>query len=557
MNRRSVAAGVSAVALVVAAIMGNCADGAAAETTPDDKTLRADFNGDGYDDLAVGVPAFDVGSKANAGAVAIVYGTKAGPGTRTPNWDPEPSPLPTNSQLITQNTPGIADVSETGDQFGYTVLAGRFNADRYVDLAIGVPFEDVGGVVDGGAVHILYGSPSGLKNTGSSYFTQGSPGVPGAVEPGDRFGMSLTAGDFGKSAIADLAVGVPYEDVGAKVDAGAVQILYGTGTGLTGSGSVTITQNSAGVPGAAERGDRFGASLAAGDFGKSGLADLAVGVPFEGLGRAADAGLIHVFYGSTKGLTGKGSVAISQDTPGVASSAERGDRFGSALAAGDFGKTTHADLVIGAPTEDLLGDDIDVGVIHVFYGAAAGITVTGSQYISQDTSNLPGATERGDQFGSSLAVGEFGGTRQSDLAVGTPFEDLVNLGDPRLTNPDAGGVHVLLGSPAGLDPTTAFFFCQDSLEVPSTGELGDRFATALTAGNFGGTEFDDLAVGVPFEDLDGTKVPDAGAVNLFFGSASGTMKEKLPRYLTRDNAGLGQSGSDERFGFTLGSLVGG
>ena len=44
--------------------------------------LRADFNGDDLDDLAVGVPGEDLGVHADAGAVNVQYGSAAGwPGT--------------------------------------------------------------------------------------------------------------------------------------------------------------------------------------------------------------------------------------------------------------------------------------------------------------------------------------------------------------------------------------------------------------------------------------------------------------------------------------------
>ena len=40
--------------------------------------LFADFNGDGFDDLAIGVPWEDVGGVENAGAVNVLYGSSGG-----------------------------------------------------------------------------------------------------------------------------------------------------------------------------------------------------------------------------------------------------------------------------------------------------------------------------------------------------------------------------------------------------------------------------------------------------------------------------------------------
>ena len=73
-------------------------------------------------------------------------------------------------------------------------------------------------------------------------------------------------GDFNGDGVADLAVGVPGEDVDGIQDAGAVNVLYGSATGITATGDQLFTQATPGVPGAAEAGDRFGSAVAAGDF---------------------------------------------------------------------------------------------------------------------------------------------------------------------------------------------------------------------------------------------------------------------------------------------------
>ena len=52
-------------------------------------TVKADFNGDGRSDLAVGAAAEDIGS-VNAGAVNVIYGSASGlDGEREPGVLPE------------------------------------------------------------------------------------------------------------------------------------------------------------------------------------------------------------------------------------------------------------------------------------------------------------------------------------------------------------------------------------------------------------------------------------------------------------------------------------
>ena len=67
-----------------------------------------DFNNDGYDELAIGVPGENVGSAANAGAVNVIYGSNQGL-------------TATADQLWTQDSSGVNGVAGTGDGFGAVV----------------------------------------------------------------------------------------------------------------------------------------------------------------------------------------------------------------------------------------------------------------------------------------------------------------------------------------------------------------------------------------------------------------------------------------------------
>jgi hypothetical protein len=128
--------------------------------------------------------------------------------------------------------------------------------------------------------------------------------VGGSAEAVDDFGESLATGDFNHDGYADLAIAAPSEDVGGIFDAGAVNVLYGSASGLTGVGSQYVTQNSPGVGSSAEGSDLFGLALATADFNLDGFADLAVGAPGETIGAAFDAGAVNLLYGSAGGLTG-------------------------------------------------------------------------------------------------------------------------------------------------------------------------------------------------------------------------------------------------------------
>lgn len=392
------------------------------------KSSLIDFDGDGFHDLAVGIPLEDVGAAVNAGAVHVFYG--AGGGLSG-----------TGDQLISQDTGGVQGVAESNDQFGYAVVAANFNGDAFTDLAISVPFED-GSVVDEGGVHVLYGSASGLTAIADEFYTQNTPGVLEVSEVGDQFGLALEAANFGRSAQADLAVGVPKEDVGGLADAGVVQTIYGTVNGLTVAGDQSIRRGAGGIGGSAGSGDGFGAVLTAADFGAGAPNDLAVGVPNDDVAGVVNAGSVHVIYGSATGLTGTADRQITQETAGVADTGENQDHFGETLASAELGRSAHADLAVGVPAEDHSARG-NAGAVHVLYGTAAGVSTAGATMFTQSTAGVNGVADAFDRFGDSLVAANFGRSAQADLAIGVPFEDAVGV-------TDAGAVEILYGTANGV-----------------------------------------------------------------------------------------------------------
>ncbi|HEX8101784.1 MAG TPA: PQQ-dependent sugar dehydrogenase, partial [Solirubrobacteraceae bacterium] len=433
---------------------------------------RADFDGDGHEDLAVGVPDENEGALADTGAVQVLYGGASGIGER--------------QQLWTQSSTGIADTAEAGDAFGAALATGDFNGDGKADLAIGAPGESIGVVEDAGIVHVLLGGASGLTATGSQVFGQDTASVADDPEPGDAFGLVLAAGDANDDRRFDLAVGVPREDVTGGADAGAVHLLRGAAGGLTGTGSQFFTQASTGMGETPEPGDELGGALAFGDFNADGRSDLAAAAASEDLDAVVDAGVIHVLRGATGGLAASGT-PWSQSTEGVAGDPETGDRFGSVLAAGDMGGGSHADLAVGVPDEDI-GTEADAGWVSLLLGSDSGLTAAGSQRWYQGDAGIQGAAERGDRFGQALAVGDVGGTTRGDLIVGTP-------GDSIGAAVEAGAVHVLFGGAAGLSGDRDQLWSQYPASIADVPETGDRFGASVTALDLFGSTRRELVIG--------------------------------------------------------------
>jgi hypothetical protein len=298
-----------------------------------------DLEGDGYDDLAVGVPGFDADDQTDAGAVVILRG---GPGGLR------------GFRLLTQDRLPSPGEVESGDGFGAALAADRWW------LIVGAPGEDVGDAADAGtavALHLLSRTQFDLKQPGRN-----------ETEGGDQFGAALAASD------GVVIVGSPGEDRPGRADTGMVTLAFVPN--LLGR-NVLQSDLYSGVD---EAGDQFGATVAL-VTGAGGSAYLfAVGAPGEDLGSAVDAG--DVLLGPEKYLP------INQETTALPDFSERGDGFGSMVTFAD------GNLLVGAPGEDI-GSIVDAGAAWWIGGEPFG------QLIVQGVGGVPGAPQAGDQFGWS------------------------------------------------------------------------------------------------------------------------------------------------------------
>jgi hypothetical protein len=313
-------------------------------------------------------------------------------------------------QRITEDSPNVPGVAENYDHFGSvltpgsTVTAGGSYpvVTGPPRLYVGTPYEDVGSARDAGSVGVLYqAADTGLVTRGT-VVSQDSSGIGGTAETGDHFGAALASAEpNGEVPTAPiLFVGTPDEAIGSIRHAGTVQGFAVSSThGFT--QVRTISQESPGVPGASESGDRFGAALAL----SSGCtfddpAALAIGAPGESIGSATSAGAITLVTARPE-FSGTPTVCpmtLSQGLGGTSGAPEAGDRFGAAIGEwalpydpGDtgFGHVIGGGLfVVGAPGEDL-GGKVDAGVVQFAREPSAFYDTAG--------------TAAGENYGASLA----------------------------------------------------------------------------------------------------------------------------------------------------------
>ncbi|MFJ6659553.1 FG-GAP and VCBS repeat-containing protein [Streptomyces sp. NPDC091377] len=193
-----------------------------------------------------------------------------------------------------------------------TAAVGDVDGDGHDDVVTGASPGSVR-ADDGGSVSVWLGGPDGVRTQAAQTLTQDSPGVPGADEPDDWFGHALSLDDIDGDGRADLAVSANFETIGAAELAGSVTVLRGGPAGLTTTGAQSFTQNTAGVPGTAETGDRFGWSLRLTDVNRDGRADLAVGADAE---NAGDGG-VWLLPGTSTGVTTRNTVNFGPSSVGL------------------------------------------------------------------------------------------------------------------------------------------------------------------------------------------------------------------------------------------------
>jgi hypothetical protein len=156
----------------------------------------------------------------------------------------------------------------------------------------------------------------------------------------------------------------------------------------------------------AEARDRFGWSLAAGDFNGDSRDDLAIGVPYEdnknedGITTNADAGQVHTINGSATGLTVVGNKKLHQGASGIGMATnEDFDHFAATLAAGDFSGDGRMDLAIGIPLED--NSNLDEGAVMTIHGSRTGIAKSTHKVHTQASLGIAGASA-GDRMGAGV-----------------------------------------------------------------------------------------------------------------------------------------------------------
>lgn len=431
-----------------------------------------DVNGDGFDDLIIGVPTFDLSGTVIGTNSYIVFGSSAG--------------LP--------ETLALSDLDGTdgfvlSDGLGSTVSsAGDFNADGFDDLIIGIG--PAGGSNAGGG-YLVFGSSTGFPAAFSVSDLDGSNGMLlTGIDADDAAGLAVSdAGDFNGDGFEDVIIGAPDADPKALGLTGESYVVFGTSDALPSEFMLSDLDGANGfILNGVGSADRSGTTVSsAGDVNGDGLDDLLIGAVSPTPNGSSGAGQSYVVFGTSAGVAADLDLSALDGENGFAiNGISAFDYAGRSVAGGkDLNGDGLADLVIAVERGDANGSN--AGEVYVVFGST-GFGATGASD-SLNLSALDGSNgfvlngvNAGDLAGRSVSSAEdINGDGLHDLIIGAVLADPGGKGN-------AGQSYVVYGA----------------------SDLGSSGSLELSALD-GADGF--TVNGIDFNDLSGQSVSGTGDVN--------------------------------------------
>ncbi|HEX4918605.1 MAG TPA: Ig-like domain-containing protein, partial [Limnobacter sp.] len=492
-------------------------------------SAAGDVNGDGLQDLIVGARRASPNG-IDSGQSYVVFGKADGSVVQL-------------ADVVNGNGGFVINGAGAYDRSGRAVSsAGDVNGDGLADLLVGAVYADPNGNASGQS-YVVFGKADGT----AVQLVDVINGIGGfainGVNPYDISGLSVSsAGDVNGDGLTDLIVSAFEADPNGN-NSGQTYVVFGKADGT----AVQLADVVNGIGGFAINGanlyDRSGSSVsAAGDVNGDGLADLVIGAP-EADFNAYRSGQSYVVFGKTDGVAVE-LIDVIAGVGGFAINGTNAQDFNgrSVSGAGDVNGDGLADLIVGAPREDLTGDSD--GRSYVVFGKASGTTLN----LADVAAGIGGFAINGasayDQAGRGVsAAGDVNGDGLADLIVATRY------GNPNNDYSYSGQSYVVFGKADGATVELADVI--NGIGGFAINGINDRDYSGRNvsaAGDVNGDGLADLIIGSDYADPNGDY---SGQSYVIFGSTGGSFSSTAVDY-------LGGTGDDVRTATGTGqTLVGG
>jgi hypothetical protein len=456
-------------------------EGLPVNTYLDTVSNAGDVNGDGYDDVMLGVhmiydPFYiDPLYPNDTGFNYVAFGKPDGGFSAT--FDV--------SDLDGEN----GFYTRALSHYGVVSGAGDINGDGFDDMVFGAPYSGIDG--DYSSSYVVFGSPEKFDAKFSFSNLNGSNGfqLRGGWDVGLTGSSVSTAGDINGDGFDDLIVS-GIKDTNSREATGYV--VFGKASGFSASFGLSSLDGSNGfrLDGGLDVDmsrftlNLFDAVSNAGDVNGDGFDDLIVG------GEKIDTNgekhtVSYVVFGKASGFSATMDLSSLDGSNGFRLNVEEGYSLRSVSNAGDVNGDGFDDLIVGGSGADSNGDNS--GSSYVVFGKASGFSAT------MDLSSLDGSNgfrldgvAAGDVSGHSVSTaGDVNGDGFDDLIIGAPGAD------------PSGSSYVVFGKASGFSAHFDLSTINDNNGFILNGVAAGEFSglEVSSAGDVNGDGFDDLIVG--------------------------------------------------------------